>query len=73
MSDVEKSYLKTPQVNVVDTVGAGDAFTAAFCSAYMFGKSLQEAHRLAVEISAYVCTQHGAMPVLPDELKNSFK
>jgi len=73
MSHAENSYLKTPQVKVADTVGAGDAFTAAFCAAYMFGKSLQEAHRLAVEISAYVCTQHGAMPVLPDELKNGFK
>ena len=31
------------------------------------GKSIVEAHKLAVEVSAYVCTQHGAMPVLPEK------
>ena len=71
-TDTEKSYLKTPAVNVVDTVGAGDSFTSAFCAACMMGKSLQEAHCLAVEVSAFVCTQPGGMPVWPQELKNKF-
>ena len=32
--------------------------------------TLTEAHKLAVEVSAYVCTQNGAMPELPARLKN---
>lgn len=49
-------------VDVVDTVGAGDAFTAAFIISYLRGDSLEDAHRLAGEISSYVCTKAGAMP-----------
>ena len=63
------SFQETPKVVVADTVGAGDSFTAAFCASILKGKSTPEAHKLAVEISAYVCTQSGAMPVLPDDLK----
>ncbi|MGL5979465.1 MAG: carbohydrate kinase family protein [Phocaeicola sp.] len=67
------SFQETPQIEVADTVGAGDSFTAAFISALLQGKSISEAHHLAVEISAFVCTQHGAMPELPasfiDQLK----
>lgn len=54
------SYIKTPRVKVMDTVGAGDAFTGAFIAAILQGKSLQEAHRSAVDRSVFVCTQPGA-------------
>ena len=63
------SYQDTPKVPVADTVGAGDSFTAAFTSAILSGKPVPEAHKLAVEVSAYVCTQSGAMPELPQVLK----
>ena len=56
-----KSFLPTPKVDVVDTVGAGDSFTGAFVASILSGKSIAEAHAKAVEGSAYVCTQHGAM------------
>ena len=49
-------------VEVVDTVGAGDAFTAAFIVSYLRGDSIEDAHRLAGEVSSYVCTKSGAMP-----------
>lgn len=62
------SFLPTPKVEVADTVGAGDSFTAAFISSILKGKSVAEAHALAVQTSAYVCTQKGAMPVLPPQL-----
>lgn len=60
----EASYLPTPKVEVADTVGAGDSFTAAFVTAFLSNKSIQESHRIAVEVSAYVCQQYGAMPAL---------
>lgn len=65
------SFQKTPKVPVVDTVGAGDSFTAAFCASILNGKSVPEAHKLAVEVSAYVCTQSGAMPELPEVLSEA--
>lgn len=55
------SHLDTPKVEVVDTVGAGDSFTAAYVSAILTGRSVAEAHSLAVRISAWVCTQPGAI------------
>ena len=64
------SYQETPRVPVADTVGAGDSFTATFCASLLKGKSVPEAHKLAVEVSAYVCTQSGAMPEFPEGLKN---
>lgn len=64
------SFVETPKVEVADTVGAGDSFTAAFCAAILNGKPVHDAHQLAVEVSAYLCTQNGAMPELPAELKN---
>ena len=62
------SFIETPKVKVADTVGAGDSFTAAFTSALLKGYSVAEAHRLAVDTSAYVCTQQGDMPELPKTL-----
>ncbi|MCX4333988.1 MAG: carbohydrate kinase [Bacteroidales bacterium] len=67
----EVSFVETPVVEVADTVGAGDSFTAAFISSILKGKSVREAHKLAVEVSAFVCTQHGAMPVLPERFTES--
>ena len=54
------SYIKTPVVKVVDTVGAGDSFTGAFISSVLNGKSLAEAHQSAVDRAAFVCSQAGA-------------
>lgn len=62
------SFLPTPQVEVADTVGAGDSFTAAFISSILRGRSVAEAHAAAVSTSAFVCTRNGAMPLLPPDL-----
>ena len=61
-----KSYQGTPKVRVVSAVGAGDAFTGAFIGSYLNGASIEEAHEVAVRVSAYVCTKKGAMPEIPD-------
>lgn len=62
------SYKPTPKVEVADTVGAGDSFTGSFTACILAGKSIEEAHDTAVKVSAFVCTQKGAMPKLPENL-----
>ena len=66
LTPYEKSFLATPKVTIADTVGAGDSFTAAFVASYLNGRSIAQSHQLAVEVSAYVCQQHGAMLRLAD-------
>ena len=59
------SFIATPKVKVADTVGAGDSFTGAFVASILKGLSVADAHQKAVNVSAFVCTQRGAMPTLP--------
>lgn len=61
------SFVETPKVEVADTVGAGDSFTGAFIAKLLQGADITQAHEIAVKVSAFVCTQSGAMPVLPKE------
>ena len=65
----QMSFQETPKVEVADTVGAGDSFTGSFVGSILNGKPVPEAHKTAVHVSAFVCTQNGAMPVVPDRLK----
>ena len=70
INNEEDSYLETPKVQVADTVGAGDSFTAAMVAGLLKGKSLKETHKFAVDVSSFVCTQKGATPILPKQLLN---
>ncbi len=54
-----------PKVNVIDTVGAGDTFTAALTVALIEGQTLSDALRFAVTAGALACTKRGAQPSLP--------
>ena len=45
------SFIETPKVIVADTVGARDSFTASFIASILKGKSVEEAHQLAVNVS----------------------
>ena len=64
----ERSDLPGQSVNVVDTVGAGDAFTAALALGILRGLGLEAIHRWASDVAAFVCTQAGATPHLPASL-----
>lgn len=66
------SHRDTPKVKVVDTVGAGDSFTATYIMARLEGKPVEDAHSLAVELAAYVCTCSGAINSVPESLKKRF-
>jgi fructokinase len=59
-------------VEVVDTVGAGDAFTAAMVLGLLRGLDLDEVNSIANEVARYVCSQAGATPVLPAEFAKNF-
>jgi fructokinase len=60
-------------VTVKDTVGAGDAFTAALVLGLLRHDPLDLINRRACAVAAYVCTQAGATPQLPDELTEPFR
>jgi fructokinase len=52
-------------VEAINTVGAGDSFTAALCMGLLDQRSLAEVNEQANRIAAFVCTQDGATPELP--------
>ncbi len=54
--------VSSKHVEVVDTVGAGDAFSAAFVVNYLRGDSLKDALGKASDVAAWLCSKKGAMP-----------
>lgn len=62
----------SPEAKIVDTVGAGDSFTAAFTVAILAEKPLAEAHRLAEKVAESVCSRAGAMPEIDASALNFF-
>jgi fructokinase len=68
LSTDEYSCIKAPKVKVADTVGAGDAFTAILVAGILQGISLFEVHKKATDAAAFVCTQKGATPRMPETI-----
>lgn len=64
----ERSDLAGQPVAVVDTVGAGDAFTAALALGVLRSLPLDDINRWASDVAAFVCRQAGATPRLPASL-----
>ncbi len=59
-------------VAVADTVGAGDAFTAAMVLGFLRGWSLDAINAAASDVARFVCSRPGATPPLPAELVSRF-
>jgi len=55
-------------VKVVDTVSAGDAFTAGLVHAYIRGASLAQISEVSNLCGSHVASQAGATPELPPSL-----
>ncbi len=70
--DDEISEEPAPKTDVVDTVGAGDAFTAAVTLGLLCNRPLAEINQQALRVAGYVCSQPGATPLIPHDLKTSF-
>lgn len=67
----EASELPSQPTKIVDTVGAGDAFTAAMVVGFLKALPLGEINAWAGRVAAYVCSQPGAAPRLPESLRGS--
>ncbi len=72
-SEGDASLEGTPDIKVADSVGAGDAFTAATVMGLLKGHALDHINEHASCVAAYVCSQSGATPSLPDGLKHDDK
>jgi len=68
MTPGESSHCEVPAVEIADTVGAGDSFTAALLAGTLNGLPLKSIHQTATEVAAFVCSRPGATPSLPDGL-----
>lgn len=59
------THIPSPQVEAVDTVGAGDSFAGAFCARIIEGDTLVEASTYACRVGAFSVTRPGAQPSYP--------
>jgi fructokinase len=57
------------EIEVADTVGAGDAFTAALVNGLLRGWNLNNINEFANKVGAFVASQTGAMPAFPEEFR----
>ncbi|MCA9031090.1 MAG: hypothetical protein KDA66_09800, partial [Planctomycetaceae bacterium] len=65
------SQQAAPSTIVKDTVGAGDSFTATLALGLINGMPLDEINQWAIRVAAFVCSQPGATPTIPEELQLS--
>jgi fructokinase len=64
----EESKCPGVPADVIDTVGAGDAFTATLVSDFLRGLRLPEMNRRANAVASFICSQPGATAPIPDTL-----
>lgn len=62
----ETSFVEARPTEIVDTVGAGDSFTAATVMGLLNDKTLEQINRFASRLAAFVCQHPGANPLIPD-------
>jgi fructokinase len=73
VSEDSVSELPGVPVKVVDTVGAGDAFTASMTLGLLAGHDLEAINRNAIATASYICSQPGATMPFPDQLRRGVR
>ncbi|MHC4555085.1 MAG: carbohydrate kinase family protein [Planctomycetota bacterium] len=61
----KRSHLNVENIQIADTVGAGDSFTAAVAVGLLNKKQIEQIHDHANRLAAFVCSQNGATPKVP--------
>lgn len=70
IAGAEESTSPALTTTVVDTVGAGDAFTAGVVIDFLAGLPLADVNAHANAVASFVCSQPGAVAALPDYLRS---
>ena len=65
---IEVNHFPGVPATVVDTVGAGDAFTATLVCELLLGHDLATANKNACSVAAFGCSLYGATPKIPSEV-----
>lgn len=61
-SKSESNYYKSPPAEIIDTLGAGDAYSAILCLGYLREMPVAEINQLANEFALQICKANGALP-----------
>jgi fructokinase len=69
--DGERSDLPAEPTKIVDTVGAGDAYTAALAIGLLDGAPLEKINAWGNRVAAFACSQPGGTPNFPPNLRRT--
>jgi len=69
----ERSELPAQPAKIIDTVGAGDAFSAALAIGLLDGSPLEKINAWGNQVAAFVCSQPGGTPHFPAELRHALE
>jgi len=58
----EAHRCKSKVINAIDTLGAGDAYSAILCLGYLHGWAIEKINKLAAKFACEICTVNGALP-----------
>ncbi|MFK7954448.1 MAG: carbohydrate kinase [Ekhidna sp.] len=70
---IEEVNVSSEPCVVKDTIGAGDAFSATFLTAFLKGDDLEIALKKANKVGSFVASNEGAIPTFPNDLLNAIK
>ncbi len=68
----EANKYKSEVTNIVDTLGAGDAYASVFCVGYLNKLSINKINKLATEFASAICMTNGALPQ-DDSIYNNYR
>ena len=59
---VTKNFRKAEEIDIIDTLGAGDAYSAVLALGYLRGWEIGRINKIGSEFAGGICTVEGALP-----------